>query len=212
MIRFENILPKPLESIAHGSKSIWDNTFDVNFSDKTLLNASSGKGKTTFIHLLYGMRNDYSGQILINNQNIINWNIDTWTEMRRNLFSVIFQDLQLFPNLSTEENLRIKWDLGSDLKFDEVIEMLTKLGLGDKLNQSCGTLSQGQQQRVAIVRALISKFQFLLMDEPFSHLDEENTAIALELILNRCEHLNAGCLMTTLGETYNNKFNQMLYL
>jgi len=132
--------------------------------------------------------------------------------MRKNVYSVIFQDLQLFPNLSTEENLRIKWDLGSDLKFDEVIEMLSKLGLGDKLNQSCGTLSQGQQQRVAIVRAMIPKFQYLLMDEPFSHLDEENTAIALELILNRCEHLNAGCFMTTLGETYNNKFNQMLYL
>jgi ABC-type phosphate/phosphonate transport system ATPase subunit len=110
------------------------------------------------------------------------------------------------------DNLRIKWELGSDLSFDAVLDMLAKLGLGDKLNQSCGTLSQGQQQRVAIVRALISKFQFLLMDEPFSHLDEENTAIALDLILNRCEHLNAGCLMTTLGETYNNKFNQMLYL
>ncbi len=212
MIRFENILPKPLESTPHGSHSIWGNSFSVNFTDKTLLNASSGKGKTTFIHLVFGLRNDYSGQIIINEQDIKNWNIDSWTEIRRDVFSVIFQDLQLFPNLTTEENLRLKWELGSDLTFDQVLEMLEMLGLADKLNQSCGTLSQGQQQRLAIVRALIPKFQFLLMDEPFSHLDEENTHIALELILNRCDALNSGCLMTTLGETYGNKFNQMLSL
>jgi putative ABC transport system ATP-binding protein len=212
MIRFNNILPKPLEGLKHGENSVWERQFELDITQKTLLNASSGKGKTTFIHLIYGLRTDYSGQILFNNENIQQWDINRWTEIRKNVYSVIFQDLQLFPNLSTEENLRIKWDLGSDLKFDEVIEMLSKLGLGDKLNQSCGTLSQGQQQRVAIVRALIPKFQYLLMDEPFSHLDEENTDIALNLILNRCESLNSGCLMTTLGETYNNKFNQILYL
>jgi ABC-type lipoprotein export system ATPase subunit len=212
MIRFDNILPNPLEGIKHGENSVWERQFELDITQKTLLNASSGKGKTTFSHLIYGLRTDYSGQILFNNENIQQWDINRWTEIRKNVYSVIFQDLQLFPNLSTEENLRIKWDLGSDLKFDEVIEMLSKLGLGDKLNQSCGTLSQGQQQRVAIVRALIPKFQYLLMDEPFSHLDEENTDIALNLILNRCESLNSGCLMTTLGETYNNKFNQILYL
>lgn len=212
MLHFENILPKPLESITHGSQSIWGNSFSVNFSDKTLLNASSGKGKTTFIHLVFGLRNDYSGQVFFKGEDVKNWNIDTWTEIRRNVFSVIFQDLQLFPNLTTEENLRLKWELGSDLTFEQVLEMLNTLGLADKLHQSCGTLSQGQQQRVAIVRALIPKFQFLLMDEPFSHLDDENTNIALELILNRCGELNSGCLMTTLGETYGDKFNQMLSL
>ena len=212
MIRFQNILPKPLEGLQHGDNSVWERTFELDFNNKTLLNASSGKGKTTFIHLIYGLRTDYSGQILFHHEDIRDWDINRWTEMRKNVYSVIFQDLQLFPNLSTVDNLRIKWELGSDLSFDAVLVMLAQLGLGDKLNQTCGTLSQGQQQRVAIVRALIPKFQFLLMDEPFSHLDEENTAIALELILNRCEHLNSGCLMTTLGETYNNKFNQMLYL
>lgn len=212
MIRFDNILPKPLESIAHSPQSVWQNSFTLNFSDRTLLNASSGKGKTTFIHLLYGLRNDYSGQIHINEVDIRNWNLDKWTEIRRDVFSVVFQDLQLFPNLTAEENLRLKWDLGSDLTFDQVLDMLNTLGLGDKTKQLCGTLSQGQQQRVAIVRSLIPKFQFLLMDEPFSHLDTENTDIAMNLILNRCDALHAGCLMTTLGETYQNKFNQMLNL
>lgn len=212
MIRFANILPIPIQGLQHGGNSVWERNFDLDFKLKTLLNASSGKGKTTFIHLLYGLRGDYSGQIYINGEDIRSWNLNKWTEMRRNVFSVIFQDLQLFPNLTTEENLRLKWDLGSDLSFDQVLEMLNTLGLGDKIRQSCGTLSQGQQQRVAIVRAMIPKFQFLMMDEPFSHLDDENTDIALDLILNRCDVLNAGCLMTTLGKTYHNKFNQMLSL
>jgi putative ABC transport system ATP-binding protein len=212
VIRFDNILPKPLEGLKHGENSVWERQFELDITQKTLLNASSGKGKTTFIHLLYGLRTDYSGQISFNGENIKKWDINRWTAMRKDVFSVIFQDLQLFPNLSTEENLRLKWDLGSDLSFDEVLDFLAKLGLKDKRNQSCGTLSQGQQQRVAIVRALIPKFQYLLMDEPFSHLDEENTNVALNLILNRCESLKSGCLMTTLGETYNNKFNQILYL
>lgn len=212
MIRFENILPKPLEGLKHGENSVWERNFELDFEQKTLLNASSGKGKTTFIHLIYGLRTDYIGSILFNGENISAWDINRWTAVRRDVFSIVFQDLQLFPNLSTKENLLLKWELGSDLSFEEVLDMLAELGLQDKLNQTCGTLSQGQQQRVAVVRALIPKFQYLLMDEPFSHLDDENTAIALALILNRCSALNTGCLMTTLGETYSNKFNETLYL
>jgi putative ABC transport system ATP-binding protein len=212
VIRFENILPKPLEGLKHGENSVWENHFELDFKQRTLLNAASGKGKTTFIHLLYGLRRDYTGKIYIQSEDIKTWDIHRWTAMRRDVFSIVFQDLQLFPNLTTEENLRLKWDLGSALSFAEVLDMLAQLGLGDKHKQICGTLSQGQQQRLAIVRALIPNFQYLLMDEPFSHLDEENTAIALSLILNRCDKLNAGCLMTTLGETYGNSFNQTLYL
>ena len=212
MIRIENIMPEPLAGFKHGEQSIWGKTFTISFQDKILLNASSGKGKTTLISILFGLRKDYSGSVFIQEQNIRNFDVETWTKLRREVFSVVFQDLQLLPQLSLEENLRIKHDLGSDLSFDEVLELIQALGLGDKLKQTSGTLSFGQQQRVAIVRALIPSFKFLLMDEPFSHLDAENTALALSLILNRCEKLNAGCLLSTLGDTYNNRFDQMLYL
>ena len=212
MIRIENIMPEPLAGFKHGEQSIWGKTFTISLHDKILLNASSGKGKTTLISILFGLRKDYSGSVFIQEQNIRNFDVEAWTKMRREVFSVVFQDLQLLPQLSLEENLRIKHDLGSDLSFEEVIELMQALGLGDKLKQTCGTLSFGQQQRVAIVRALIPSFSFLLMDEPFSHLDAENTALALSLILNRCEKLNAGCLLSTLGDTYNNRLDKMLYL
>jgi ABC-type lipoprotein export system ATPase subunit len=212
MLRFENIMPHPLKELQHGMQSIWGSDFELSFKDLTLLNASSGKGKTTFIHTIYGLRKDYVGNVYLKGHDIQNLSIDQWIDLRRNQLSVIFQDLQLIPQLSVEDNLKLKLDLGSDLTLDQIKEMLAALGLVDKWQQTCGTLSQGQQQRVAIIRALIPSFEYLLMDEPFSHLDDVNTNLALQMILNRCETLKTGCLLTTLGETYNNQLPKMLHL
>ena len=205
-------MPEPLSGFMHGEQSIWGKTFSIDCSDQTLLNASSGKGKTTFMAILLGLRRDFTGHVFIEDRNTREFSTDDWVQLRRDKFSIVFQDLQLLPQLSLMDNLKIKHSLGSDLKFEQVIAYVSDMGLGDKLSQTCGTLSFGQQQRVAIVRALIPSFKFLLMDEPFSHLDKGNTAIALDLILNRCKTLETGCLLSTLGETYENRFNKMLYL
>jgi len=205
-------MPHPLKELHHGEQSIWGKNFELSFKDLTLLNASSGKGKTTLIHIVFGLRKDYDGAIFLDNQDLQHFNIDQWTTIRRDKLSLIFQDLQLFPQLTVEDNFKLKLDLGSDLSLMQIKEMLSNLGLEDKWRQTCGTLSQGQQQRVAIIRALIPKFDYLLMDEPFSHLDEENSNLALQMILSRCKTLETGCLLTTLGETYNNRLPKMLYL
>ncbi len=212
MLQFEQILPFPLANFTHGEQSIWGRNFALNPKEKTLLNASSGKGKTTFIALIFGLRKDYNGRASWNGTDLRDFSSDDWTELRRKTFSVVFQDLQLLPQLTLEENLKIKHDLGSDLSFDEVLNWIDAMGLGDKLKQKAGTLSFGQQQRVAIARALIPEFQYLLLDEPFSHLDAHNSAVALNLILTRCDKLNSGCLLTTLGDTYNNQFDNLLHL
>jgi ABC-type lipoprotein export system ATPase subunit len=205
-------MPHPLKELHHGEQSIWGKNFELSFKDLTLLNASSGKGKTTLIHIVFGLRKDYDGAIFLDNQDLQHFNIDQWTTIRRDKLSLIFQDLQLFPQLTVEDNFKLKLDLGSDLSLMQIKEMLSNLGLEDKWRQTCGTLSQGQQQRVAIIRALIPKFDYLLMDEPFSHLDEENSNLALQMILSRCKTLETGCLLTTLGETYNNRLPKILYL
>lgn len=212
MIRIENIMPFPLAGFKHSEHSIWGSSFEINYKERTLLNAESGKGKTTFISLLFGLRSDYSGELYIQNQNSKDFSPDSWTKLRREVFSVVFQDLQLLPQLSLVDNLKLKHDLGSDISFEEVLSWIDYLGLSEKLEQSCGTLSFGQQQRVAIIRALQPKFQYLLLDEPFSHLDDKNTNLALDLILSRCSKLSTGCLLTTLGQTYDNQFDNMLYL
>ena len=97
------------------------------------------------------------------------------------------------------ENLILKNDLTQHKTTDEIEKMLDKLGILDKKNQLCGTLSLGQQQRVAIIRSLLQPFQLLLMDEPFSHLDEENSRIALELINQETDYCKAGYVLTSLG-------------
>jgi ABC-type phosphate/phosphonate transport system ATPase subunit len=84
--------------------------------------------------------------------------------------------------------------------------MLALLGIDDKWNQTCGTLSYGQQQRVCIIRSLLQPFSFLLADEPFSHMDDANIVLARELLLRECAVQNAALLFFSLGDPYGISF------
>lgn len=211
-IEFNTIMPIPLREIVHSEKSIWGKSFRLEEGKKILLNASSGKGKSTFTNITYGLRNDYAGEIIIDGKNSRELTLDEWTTIRQKKMTVIFQDLQLFPTYTVRENLLLKQQLGSVYSEMELIQLLERLGIDDKWNQQCGILSQGQQQRVAIVRALIQPFELLLMDEPFSHLDEQNTRLAFELINEVVGKNNAGYVLTSLGERYGFDFDYELNL
>lgn len=211
-IEFKTILPHPLRDIQHQPESIWGASFTLVPGEKILLNASSGKGKSTFTNITLGLRDDYDGTILFDGKDIRTLSLDEWVKIRQSGISVIFQDLQLFPDYSVKENLLLKSKLGSPFGVDEIKGFLTELGIGEKWDQKCGTLSLGQQQRVAIVRALLQPFEWLIMDEPFSHLDEENTQIALQLI-NRITDMNkGGYVLTSLGEKFGFQFDRELKL
>lgn len=211
-IQFHNILPTPLKDYPHAESSIWGKEIIIEQGQKVMLNASSGKGKTTFTHLLYGLRQDYSGKLLLNNKEQNHLSPKEWTLLRQREISVVFQDLQLFPNLTVQENLKLKNQLTKVYTEEQIHEMLNVLGIGDKWQQQLGLLSMGQQQRVAIIRALCQPFSLLIMDEPFSHLDVENTALCLELINKRCDELGAGFILTSLGDTHKFQYDQTLYL
>ena len=86
------------------------------------------------------------------------------------------------------------------------------MGIGEKWVQKCGLLSMGQQQRVAILRALSQPFDWLIMDEPFSHLDKANATICLQMIHDRCIELGAGFVLTSLGETHDYEYSRELKL
>ncbi|MBU2018124.1 MAG: ATP-binding cassette domain-containing protein, partial [Bacteroidetes bacterium] len=173
---------------------------------------SSGKGKSTFTFTTAGLRRDYTGEILFDGKDIKTIQPEEWTIIRQQKISVVFQDLQLFPNLSVRDNLLLKNNLVGVYSEKELEEKLIFLGIGDKWNQKCGLLSMGQQQRVAIIRALVQPFEWLIMDEPFSHLDKENASKALQLIKERCLEQNAGFVLTTLGETHDYQYTRELKL
>lgn len=211
-ITLNNVMPVPLASIRHGENSIWGNEIALESGKKIMLNAASGKGKSTFTFTTLGLRNDYTGVISYDGRDIKTFSPDEWTSLRRTAVSVVFQDLQLFPTLTVRENLLLKSNLTSSYSEEELQHQLSELGIADKWDQKCGILSMGQQQRVAIIRALAQPYKWLLLDEPFSHLDEENAQKCLQLIDKRTDELNAGFVLTTLGDNHQFSYDYTLYL
>lgn len=211
-ITLSNVMPVPLASIKHGENSIWGNETVLEPGKKIMLNAASGKGKSTFTFTTLGLRYDYDGAILYDSRNVRSFTPDEWTELRRSKISVVFQDLQLFPSLTVRENLLIKNNLTNCYTEEELQLQLKEVGILDKWDQQCGILSMGQQQRVAIIRALAQPYEWLIMDEPFSHLDAENTQLCLQLINKRTEELGAGFVLTTLGDDHQFSFDYTLNL
>lgn len=211
-IQFQGVMPYPLQNIQHGAESIWGSQVELKKGERILLNASSGKGKSTFTFTSLGLRKDYEGTITYDDRNIKEIKPAEWTKLRQQKLSVVFQDLQLFPKLSVRDNLVLKNELTNTYTEEQLKAKLEQLGIGDKWQQECGLLSMGQQQRVAIIRALSQPFEWLIMDEPFSHLDKENTQLCLDMIHQRCEELGAGFVLTSLGETHDYPYSRELKL
>lgn len=199
-IQFNQVMPFPLSSIAHGAESIWGNSAQLESGKKILLNASSGKGKSTFSMTVFGIRKDYDGTILYDGRDIKTFTVDEWVEIRQQKISTVFQDLQLFHKLTVAENLQLKNQLTDFKTEQEIKSLLAELEIDHKWNDPCGLLSMGQQQRVAIVRSLCQPFHWLIMDEPFSHLDERNSLRCLSMIDAECNRQKAGFVLTSLDD------------
>ncbi|MCE3297226.1 MAG: transporter related protein [Crocinitomicaceae bacterium] len=211
-ITLNKIMPFPLASIQHGEASIWGREIFLEGGKKIMLNAASGKGKSTFTHTIFGLRTDYDGTLLYDTTDVRKYTPEDWTKIRREKISVVFQDLQLFHNLTVRENLLLKNSLSDVYSEAELKNFLAETGIENKWNDKCGILSMGQQQRVAIIRALCQPFDWLILDEPFSHLDKVNSAICMRLINERCDQLKAGFVLTTLGDDYDFTYDQELIL
>ena len=211
-ITCENVIPIPLIEYPHTSDSLWGNTHVFEQGQKVHINAESGKGKTTLAHILAGFRHDYTGNISFDSTSISSFKPADWLRVRQSSLSFVFQDLQLFPSLTCEENILLKTNLKGGVSVSKLREWAEFLGLGDKWNTKAEIMSMGQQQRLCILRALSQPFETIVLDEPFSHLDEQNTQFALQLIQERCTELDAGFLLTTLDPTDRVSFNKEIKL
>lgn len=197
--RLDNVIPVPLADSPLSEHSLWRKDTDIDGSAITIAEAPSGTGKTTLLSILYGVRRDYDGRVYMDNDDIGNFDVEQWGAIRREKISVVFQDLRLFPALTAMQNIHLKNDLNPALNESEIRDMAKHLGVDHRMDAPCGRLSLGQQQRVAVIRAMAQPFSFLLLDEPFSHLDENNSRKVVELVMDRCKKNNAGLLMTSLG-------------
>lgn len=200
------------EKVSIGMSGMWNTSVSFNKGDYVFIQAPSGTGKTTLIHILYGLRNDYTGNVKWQDKSLSSTDNETLAAMRTKNISVIFQDMRLFPELTAWENIDIKRRLTNTVSENEANEWMDRLGLQDKKNSIGSTLSYGEQQRVAIVRALMQPFEWLLMDEPFSHLDHANTQKAISLILEVVKKHKAGMLLADLDENTFFPYTQTIIL
>lgn len=194
----DNINPKTIEAKDITNSNIWGNNLKFSSKKNYLIRSVSGKGKSTLINYLSGLRNEFDGQLIIGEIKSSELNSDNWIEKRKNEIALVNQDLKLISSLSVIENLVLKNELTNHVDKETINQLLKEVGIFELKNKKCSQLSIGQQQRVAIVRSLLQPFDWILLDEPFSNLDETNQIIALNLIIKVAENQNAGIILTTL--------------
>jgi len=197
-IKLKNIAPHPLIGAFSPSTDIWGKAITIEKGSKVLILAPSGSGKTTLVSVLYGLRKDFDGELFFNDESTSVFDIDKWSDIRSNSIAVVFQDLQLLADLTAMENILLKNQLTNQFSRAKIEEMANQLGILNKLNSKCNNLSRGEKQRVAIIRALCMPFKFIILDEPFSHLDEINTQKAIALINKIVASNKAGLIMVNL--------------
>ncbi|OYW76093.1 MAG: hypothetical protein B7Z27_08470, partial [Sphingobacteriia bacterium 32-37-4] len=138
---------------------IWGQAIEWKKGDFIKITAPSGTGKTTLVHLLYGLRKDYSGEVLYEGKNIQLIDSSELANLRQLHWSIVFQDLRLFPNLTARENIELKRVLQNPVvRVEQIEEMASQLGILSILDQQAMHCSYGEQQRVSIIRALMQPF------------------------------------------------------
>lgn len=198
-LRLENVVPKPLEEADVSLSQVWRKPVALNAGKFIRIQAASGRGKTTFLHILYGRRKDYAGSALIDGIDISTFNGGKWAVLRQKHLSIVFQELALFSELSGWENVWLKAVLVKYYERETILSMAKRLNASHLLEKKCGIMSFGERQRIAILRALVQPFDWLFLDEPFSNLDTENSLAASALISEECKKRNAGLLVAALG-------------
>lgn len=177
------LLPTYFPESAKQHSEVWGSNLTIAKGDLIKIVAPSGSGKTSLMHFLFGLRSDYAGSIRYNNHQLSGFSVEELSGLRKDKVSIVLQDLRLLPEQTVYQNLYIKHQLQPFHQVERIKQMAERLGIGSKLNNLAKTCSYGEQQRIAIIRALLQPFEILLLDEPFSHLDNSNSEKAMELIL-----------------------------
>lgn len=198
LIHLNRLKPQFLEDDQVKGSEIWGQDACFAKGERIQVVAPSGSGKTSLIHFIYNLRADYTGSLEFDGRSQHLATPEEKSVTRRQHLSIIFQELRLFPEHTTLENIKIKNILEPYHAEEKIKEMAAALGVSSKLTQLAKTCSFGEQQRIAIIRALQQPFDFILMDEPFSHLDEVNRHKGMELIEAEAAARGAGIILADL--------------
>ena len=197
-IELLKVVPVYIEKEKIRDSEVWGADLAFSKGQYVHIVAASGRGKTSLIHFIYGLRKDYDGVIAYNSNAIKGFDAEAFSPFRSEHISIVFQDLRLFPEQTARENIEIKRQLSPYHPQQKIDEMAERLGIQSKLDKPVRTCSYGEQQRIAIIRALMQPFGLLLLDEPFSNLDEDNRRKAFTLIDEECKARAAAMVFADL--------------
>ncbi|MBS6474656.1 MAG: ABC transporter ATP-binding protein [Clostridiales bacterium] len=201
MIYIDNI-KKSYGSKENKTQVLQGISLQIQDQDFTVILGASGSGKSTLLNIISGLERPDSGNVKYGTVDITQLSDTELTIFRRKNVGFVFQQYYLLPNMTVEKNVRMGADLADNHNYQELI---SAVGLGDKLKKYPSELSGGEQQRTAIARALAKKPKVLFLDEPTGALDEKTGRQALDYI---CK-LHKECGFTVIMVTHNQNIAEM---
>lgn len=211
-IELKHTLPNVFLEKEDLRSEVWNQDITFRKGDLYLVEAASGTGKSSLCSYIIGYRHDYQGRILFDGKDVARYGVTQWTDMRQRHLSHLFQELRLFPELTAIENVMIKNKLTGFKTRKEIESWFERLGIPEKINSKAGRMSFGQQQRVAMIRALVQPFDFILVDEPISHLDDSNAQVMADIMMEEAQRQGAGVIVTSIGKHMMLNYDTVLHL
>ena len=211
-IKLNSVVPEIFAERNDIRSDIWLTETALERGKVYLIEAASGTGKSSLCSYLYGQRGDYRGIISFDGDDVKSYDINKWCNIRQHNISILFQDLRLFGELTALENVEIKNRITNHRSLEQIKAWFEELGISDKLDARIDRMSYGQQQRVALIRALCQPYDFLFLDEPISHLDDRNSDIMRDIILREARESGAAVVATSIGKHMNIDYDKILRL
>jgi len=191
--------------------------FNRYSGSKAAVIGPSGYGKTTFLNLLSGINTPQKGEIEIDSRNIGSLDDSERRSFRISKIGFVFQNFELVEYLTILDNILLPYRINTYLKLTREVcsraeELAEKMGLGDKLKRNVTKLSQGEMQRVAICRALVTKPKLLLVDEPTGNLDPKNKELTMKTLFDYAEQNDSTLVTVTHDHSLLGEFDSVIDL
>jgi predicted ABC-type transport system involved in lysophospholipase L1 biosynthesis ATPase subunit len=170
---------------------------EVQAGEKVFLCGQSGAGKTSLLYVLGGLERPDQGEVSLEGQSLYNGSGAKRARLRNERMGFVFQQFFLLPELTALENVCLPARIGGKNSRSRAIELLERVGLGERLNHLPSELSGGEQQRVAIARALINQPQMIFADEPTGNLDAQTGAGVMQVLMELVRDHQAAMVVVT---------------
>ena len=203
-------------SFSNSTKTLLDiSDLKINQGEKIFLHGPSGCGKSTLLEIISGVLNFNHGEVMVDQISMSKLTPSEKDQFRSKNIGYIFQNFNLLPYLNIFENITLPLHLNGKIKNTENIQqdvksICEKLGIADLLYQNVGQLSVGQQQRVAVARALISQPKLILADEPTSALDFDHRDKFLKLLFEVCSEKKITLIFVSHDHSLKSKFDRSI--